>query len=66
MKKQPRKLTLSRETLCQLNTEETGKVAAGGYTQAPVPCPLTAFTCPAPTNYTCPATRTPGCTLVPG
>jgi hypothetical protein len=55
MKKQPRKLTLNRETLKKLSLEETWQVAGGGYTQAPVPCPLTAYTCPY--TYGCPPTR---------
>jgi isopentenyl diphosphate isomerase/L-lactate dehydrogenase-like FMN-dependent dehydrogenase len=49
MKKQLSKLTLNRETLRQLKTEDTSQAVGGGYTVVPVPCAPTGFTqCQAP------------------
>lgn len=56
MKKQLSKLTLSRETLRQLNVEDTSQAIGGGPTQVPVPCAPTGFTqCQSPrsTNPFC-------------
>jgi hypothetical protein len=62
MKKQLRKLTLNRETLSKLSSTESSRAVGGGATQAPLPCPLTAYTCAY--TYGCPPTHIPSCTFM--